>query len=340
MKDIKIKDCVDGKLWDAYVEMHNLSAFCHLYGWRKVIEGIGHKSYYLIAEENEKTKGILPLFVIKSKLFGSSLISMPFMDYGGIISDNDKIANRFLEEAQKIGQIENVDFLQLHHSYPNKFPLESNLDKVNLKLKLSSEKELMKGFKSEIKNRINKAYKSCLHFEVRGAKEVKLFYEVFAIAMRDMGTPVMPLKFFENMLLESNLDTEIFLIKKQKKVIGGAIAIYFKDQMELPWIACMQKYFSLCPNNLLYWEAMKRGLEKSMKDFNFGRSSKDSGHYIFKKRWGASVQQLFYQYISYNGKTYDLNPNNPKYKLAVNLWKKLPLSVANYLGPHIARNIP
>jgi FemAB-related protein (PEP-CTERM system-associated) len=327
--------------WSEYVQTHTLSTFCHLYGWKKIIEdGFGYKSYYLVAENNNNVAGILPLFLVKSKIFGAYLVSMPFMDYGGILGDNQEALDKLLTEARRIGKIEEVDFLELRHNYPNNFALLQNLDKVNLRLALSSESELWSSFKPEIKNRINKSCKSDLKFEIVEQGKAVLFYSVFSEAMRDMGTPVMPIRFFENILSLSDFKTEVFLVKKNMKVIGSAIAIYFKDQMELPWVACLRKYFDSCPNNFLYWEAMKRGVAKGISWFNFGRSSKGSGNFIFKKRWGALTRQLFYQYVSYKDRPPDLNPKSLRYQLGVRLWKKLPLPIANYLGPYLASKIP
>ena len=340
---INIRLCANEKeqQWNEYVQKNALSTFCHLYGWKKIIEKVfGYKSYYLVAKNNNDVAGILPLFLVKSKVFGSYLVSMPFMDYGGILGDNQEVSDNLLTEARRIGKIEEVDFLELRHNCPNKFDLLQNLDKMNLRLALSSEAELWSSCKPEIKNRINKSCKMDLKFEIGEQEKAVLFYGVFSEAMRDMGTPVMPLRFFENILRQPDFKTEVFLVKKNTKVIGGAIAIYFKDQMELPWISCLRKYFDSCPNNFLYWEAMKRGVAKEIKWFNFGRSSKGSGHFIFKKRWGALTQQLFYQYVSYNDRTPDLNPKSPRYQLGVRLWKNIPLRMANLLGPYIAKYIP
>lgn len=328
-------------LWNEYVQKHDYSTFCHLYGWKNVIEkSFGYKSYYVLAENNIGITGILPLVVIRSKIFGSYLVSMPFVDYGGILSDNQEISDILLREAEMIANTEKIDFLELRYAYPNISPFLKKLNKVNLKLPLSTELELWNGFRPEIRNRINKATKSSLVFEVSKCKEVKQFYYVFSRAMRDMGTPVMPLIFFEEIFRQSDLNCELFMVKRGSYIIGSAIAVYFRDQIELPWITCLKEYFDLCPNNFLYWEGMKRGIEKGIKCFNFGRSSKDSSHYFFKKRWGALDQQLFYQYRSYYNNASDLDPNSPKYKLAVNIWKKMPLSITNFLGPYIARKIP
>lgn len=330
-----------GQRWNEYVQKNAASTFCHQYGWKRVIEGgCGCKSYYLVAEDNATVVGVLPLFLVKSKIFGSHLVSMPFMDYGGILSDSQDASDKLLTEARRIGKIEKVDFLELRHNCPNNFDLIQNMDKANLRLALSSDSELLRSFKPEIKNRINKAYNLGSKFEIGGQEVVDLFYGVYSEAMRDMGTPVMARRFFENILRQPDLKAEVFLVRINTKVIGSAIAIYFKDQMELPWITCLKKHFDSCPNNFLYWEAMKRGIATGMKWFNFGRSSKGSGHYIFKKRWGALTQQLYYQYASYNGKTLDLSPKSPRYQIGVNLWKKLPLPIANCVGPYLASKIP
>lgn len=334
---------IDMSKWDNYIKQKKSVSFCHLSGWEKVIrQSFGHRPFYLMAGGAEKVMGILPLFIIKSRLFGSGMVSVPFLDYGGICAENEKVERELFEQATKIACREKVDYIEFRYQAKKDNTIVDKSNKINLKLRLDNDPEVIwNKLEPKVRNQVRKAKKTELQFKVSGFKEVDLFYDVFARNMRDLGTPVYPKSFFLNILRIFPDNAEIFLIKYGRKVIGGALAFYFKNQMEIPWASCIREYFEYCPNNLLYWEAIKRGCERGCEYFNFGRSTKGSSHYNFKKQWGAQEQQLYYQYVLVNAKKFpDLNPQAKKYQTAVHIWKKLPVAVSNFVGPKISKYIP
>lgn len=328
--------------WDSYVLRNERATFFHQIGYKRVIEqSFGHKPYYLAFLNNGEIRGILPLFLVKSRLFGFFLVSLPFCDYGGIVADSESVQKRLWEKAIEIAQKEQVQVIELQQRDRDNLGLYQNLEKVNLKLLLDTEERIWRSFKGKVRNQIRKAQKAGLQFKVGGIEKLPQFYKVFATSMRDLGTPVYPLSFFDNLLKSFPSTSEVLLVTYGGKTIGGAIAIYFKETMEVPWASSWRKYFKYCPNNLLYWKAIERGCQKGYKYFNFGRSTKNSGNYKFKKQWGAEDEQLHYQYYLVKGKSIpDLSPQSSKYRMAVNIWKRLPLAVTNYLGPKISRYIP
>jgi FemAB-related protein (PEP-CTERM system-associated) len=343
MLEIKINDGIAPEKWEGYVEKSASSTFCHLYKWRKVIEEtFKHNSFYLAAEKDGEIKGVIPLFEIRSRIFGSALVSIPFLDYGGICAEDEGIGHVLLEKVREIVSEQGVDYLELRHRGREVGGLTSNPGKVNLKLKLCSDPDVIwKDLDAKVRNQVRKAQKSGLKFVVGGINEIRPFYGVFSRNMRDLGTPVYSRDFFFNIMKEFPDQAEVFLVKGEGAVIGGAIAFYFKDQMEIPWASSLREYFAYCPNNLLYWEAIKRGCQKGCELFNFGRSRYGTSHYRFKKQWGAEDEELAYQFYSEDEKLIpDLNPSSSKYRMAVNIWKKLPLAVAERLGPGISRCIP
>lgn len=273
--------------WNEYVDKFKDSSFCHLYEWRTIMEkSFGHKSYYLVAEERGEYRGLLPMFVVKSKIFGSGIVSIPFLDYGGICSDNEKVQHELLNKTIEIAKKEKVDYIEFRQKIPMQSDFCNNLEKVNLCLSLKRDWEVVwKNLKDKVRNQVRKAKKAGLQFEIGGIEKVNLFYQVFSKNMRDLGTPVYPKLFFENIMNEFYDNTEIFLIEFRDKIIGGALAFYFKNQMEIPWASSLRKYFKYCPNNFLYWESIKRGCKRGCSYFNFGRSTKDSSNYRFKKQW-------------------------------------------------------
>ena len=123
--------------------------------------------------------------------------------------------------------------------------------------------------------------------------------------------------------------------------VASGFLIGFKKRLEIPWASSLKEYNKLSPNMLLYWSVLKFAIENGYKQFDFGRSSIESGTYRFKEQWGAKPIQLYWYYwLSNGGKLPELNPHNPKYQTAINIWKRLPLSVTKIIGPRIVKNLP
>jgi FemAB-related protein (PEP-CTERM system-associated) len=159
--------------------------------------------------------------------------------------------------------------------------------------------------------------------------------------MRDLGTPVYGKKFFRNILETFPDSTRIISVVLGGKTVASGILSWFKDSLEVPWASSINDYREMCPNNLLYWEAIRFAIRNGSAKFDFGRSTPGEGTFRFKKQWGAKPVQLYWQYLLEQGKSIpELNPKNPRYRLAIKIWQQLPLAVTNVLGPLIVRNIP
>ncbi len=194
-----------------------------------------------------------------------------------------------------------------------------------------------KAFHAKLRNQIRKSELSGLSIRVGGETEVPAFYDVFARNMRDLGTPVYCRTWFMK-LLEAFPDAwRVFTVRDQETVVAAAIAIAHRDTLEVPWAASRRDALSRCPNHRLYWELIQHAIKAGFTRFDFGRSTPGSGPYKFKEQWGAAEVPQFWEYWTATGTLPDVTPQNPRYALAVRLWKQLPLSVANRLGPFIVR---
>jgi FemAB-related protein (PEP-CTERM system-associated) len=167
------------------------------------------------------------------------------------------------------------------------------------------------------------------------------FYAVFARNMRDLGTPVYSKAFFGNILDCFPDESRIILVRLRGAPVASGFLLGYKGIMEIPWASSLRKVNHLSMNMLLYWEALKLAVQENYRKFDFGRSSKGSGTYRFKKQWGAMPEQSYWHYWLDTGKEAPaLNPDNPKYALAIKLWRRLPLVISNRLGPKIVKNLP
>jgi FemAB-related protein (PEP-CTERM system-associated) len=335
---IEVRHLEDGeeKEWDNYVYQCAESSHCHLSGWRRVItRSYGHRSYYLQAQENGTIKGVLPLIGIRNFFFRRSLVSMPFLDDGGICADNDQIKSRLFREAMSLYDRQNATFLDLRHRHANKLDSPCSGDKVIMVLDLHDDPdEMWKRFGAKLRNQVRKATKSGLTACWSTREGLSDFYKIFAINMRDLGSPVHSRDFFGAILDEFNDSAKIMLVRKGEEVIGGAVCLFFKGTMIVPWASSLREYFSVCPNNLLYWEMIRWGCENGYQSFDFGRSSPDSGTYRFKKQWGAKEEPLQWQCVSRKiGRAAMPHADEKKYRWVIWVWGHLPLSFTNFVGP-------
>jgi FemAB-related protein (PEP-CTERM system-associated) len=335
---VEIHFCENGeeKLWDGYVYRCPETSHCHLSGWRQVIErSYGHRPFYLWAKENGQPRGILPLILMGGLLFSRSLVSLPFLDDGGISADDDRTRIALYQMAVQLCKEKNVSFLDLRHRQPNNLDLATNGAKTTLILELEDNPDLLwKRFDAKLRNQIRKAMKSGLSASWHGSEGLSDFYEVFAANMRELGSPVHSRNFFTAVLEEFEDSAKLMLVRKGDQMIGGALCFFFKDTLLVPWASSLREYFSLCPNNLLYWEMIRWGCRNGYKRFDFGRSSPGSGTYHFKKQWGTKEEQLHWQCLSRKpGRSTLIHADDHKYRWVIRAWQHLPISMTKLIGP-------
>lgn len=330
--------------WDAYVDSHPRATNYHQYAWKKVIEkSFRHKTYYLAARDsNNEICGLLPLTYMKSPLFGRFLVSLPFFNYGGMLCNDNETAEVLLKESSKILEDLHAEYVEFRHLEIFLGRLETKQHKVSMILDLARDEESQwKALDTKVRNQVRKAEKSCLT-AINGHMELlDGFYEVFCRNMRDLGTPVYSKNFFQNVLEVFPDTTRIISVKLEEKVVASGILTWFRDGLEVPWASSISEYRAKCPNNLLYWEAIRFAIRNGSSKFDFGRSTPGEGTFHFKKQWGAKPVPLYWQYLMKPGKALpEINPKNPKYHMAIKVWQKLPVPLTRLLGPCIVRNIP
>jgi FemAB-related protein (PEP-CTERM system-associated) len=330
--------------WDSYVLRSSLSSGYHVTGWRRVIEeAFGHLTYYLaVRGQDGAVQGVVPLVLLASRGFGRFLVSLPFVNYGGLIAEAPE-ARRLLESyAVEQAKELNADHIELRQKEPMDTIWASTERKVSMRLPLpSSYEQLVKGFPSKLRSQVRRAQKEGMTARVGGSECLDDFYVVFSRCMRDLGTPVYAKGFFAKILEVFPKETRICVVSQRETPVAAGFLYGFRSSLEIPWAASDKRYNKLAPNMLLYGTVLEYACQQGFQVFDFGRSSPDSGTYRFKEQWGAQPQQLYWYYWMNDGRQIpQLNPQNPKYALAIRLWQKLPVAVANLLGPHIVKHLP
>ncbi len=334
----------DGAEWDAFVASCPARTNYHRYGWRKVIEkSFGHSTHYLVARNrNHEIRGVLPLAHMKSALFGNFLVSLPFFNYGGLLCAEDTAAARLLESSRDLLRKVDAGHAELRHFSASLEGFATKLHKVTMILRLEQNPDAQwQTLDAKVRNQVRKAEKNGLRSVAGHLELLDGFYRVFCRNMRDLGTPVYGKNFFRNVLETFPETTRIISIILDGKTVASGLLTWFGDTLEVPWASSIRDFRELCPNNLLYWEAIKFAIGRGAREFDFGRSTPGEGTYRFKKQWGAEPHQLYWNYLLNKDATLpELNPANPKYRLAIRIWQCLPVAVTKLLGPQIVRNIP
>ncbi len=329
--------------WDAYVDAHPEATSYHAWSWRHVFErAFGHEPVYLTMRREGRIAGVLPIVLFRSRVRGRFAVSLPFVNYGGVLSADDAAADALRSTARELIKARGADYLELRHQsvrYPD-LPVRNH--KVAMRRPLQpGEEACWQGLDRKIRNQVRKAEK-CGLVAVSGHEELlPEFYAVFARTMRDLGTPVYTRRFFEEVVRQFPDRCAIHVVRRGGLCIAAAITITYRGIVENPWAASDRRFRDSCPNTLLYWTMMRQAIAGGNHTFDFGRSSPGDGPYQFKLQWGAVESPLCWEYeLNGEAEIPDLGRTSPRLQTAITLWKKLPLPVATFVGPHVVRCLP
>lgn len=330
--------------WDAFVSSHGQGSVFHLSKWQRMIEGsFKHEPRHLIQEDSGgHIVGILPLFLVRSRIFGRMLISTPQSAYGGILVDDPCSAVSLLAKARQIARDEKVRFLELRN-------FRNALDSPDLKAKdlyvtfrteLDSDSEkIMLTIPRKTRAECRAGVKNGLEFKV-DELGVDGFYRIYSRSVRDLGTPVFSKRLFETGMRLFGDQCKIFSVHYQSKPVAAVWTLIYKKELLPYYGGSIREYNHLAVNNFMYWMLLKYGCENGFTTFDFGRSKKGTGSFDFKKRWGMTMTDLPYQYYLAGKQSLpDTSPLNPKFSLSIRLWQKLPMPIANTFGPLIANHL-
>jgi len=328
--------------WDAYVASHPAATAYHQAGWRRIIERVfGRESFYLLAVDDQRPRGVLPLVRLKSVLFGDFLVSMPYLNYGGILADDDDARGALLDRARSLAAELGVRHVELRHT-ENKLELPVRTDRISMVLDLPDDTQsLWKSFGSKLRAQIRRPIREKAEARIGGAELVGGFYPIFARKYRQLGVPVYPRRWFDAILLEFPDDASITIVSIEGSPVAAGVVIDYRDTAEVAWAASLREADRLGANMFLYWSMLEAALERGRRVFDFGRTTEGSGTHRFKKQWGTRPVPLYWHYILGTASEMpQLNLDNPKYRRAAALWRKMPLWATNAIGPRLVRNLP
>lgn len=330
--------------WNEFVHASPQASFYHRAEWRAINEScFGHETAYLAAMDAGRIVGVLPLVRLKSLLFGNVACSMPFVNYGGPCGESPDIENALLDAARGVLDEWGSDYLEIRsrHQLDERYPVSTH--KVSMTLMLDPDPEAVWArFKPGHGKEIRRAGKRGFTARFGGEELLGDFYEVLSESWRDRGTPIYRRSYLEAVMAAFPGRTRLCVVYAPDGTpAAGAFDGTHNDTVEGMWLGMRSPYRQQLVGYVLYWELIKDACEHGYRVFHLGRSTRDSGGEQFKKKWNADLVPLYWHYILRTTTAIpSLNPSNPKYRLAINAWRKLPVPMTQTLGPFIARSIP
>ena len=252
--------------------------------------------------------GVLPLVEIRSLLFGRSLTSLPFVNFGGVLADSDEVARALLVRASDLARERKCKHVELRHIARRFDDLPCKQHKVTMRLRLESaaapdakagkgeDSPLWSKIDRKARNQVRKAQKSNLTVVRGGVELVDEFYAVFARNMRDLGTPVYAKRLFADVLTTFPGRAHLIVVRLAEKPVAAGLTYRTRGMVEIPWASSIRDYNALCPNHLLYWHALETAAAEGAEVFDFGRSTPGEGTFKFKEQWGAEPVPLHWEY--------------------------------------------
>ncbi len=339
VKQLQSDDTSTQSRWDSFVLSCPEATFFHRAAWQKLMrEVFKHPAYFLYAECDGEIQGVLPLAEVKSRLFGHALVGLPFAVYGGVAASNAEAADALENEAQRLAQVLGAEHLELRNMRPRHLDWPKQDLYVTFRKEIFADDETnMLAIPRKQRAMVRKGMKNALVSQIDS--NVDRFFALYANNVHRHGTPALPKRYFEALCQTFGKDCEVLtVVSPEGKLLSSVLTFYFRDEV-LPYYAGDDESArDLAANDFKYWELMRRASARGCRLFDYGRSKVGTGPYSFKKNWGFEPQPLHYEFCLYKRDAIPQNnPNNVKYQLLIKAWRRMPLSWANALGPHIVR---
>ena len=339
---IEVKGLVAGQRdrWDAFVDGCPEASFFHRAGWSEVIErAFRHRTYFLYAEQDGRIAGVLPLGHVKSRLFGNALISTPFCVYGGVLAESEAARGALTQAAVDLAHELGVDYLEMRNRVSREPSWRTRELYVTFRKRIDADAETnLRAIPRKQRAMVRKGIAADLRGEIDA--DIGRFYEGFAESVRNLGTPVLPRRYFQLLKDVFGEDCEILTVTRSGRLVASVMSFYFRDEV-LPYYAGgTASARALKGNDFMYWDLMCRAANRGCRVFDYGRSKKGAGSYDFKRNWGFEPEPLYYECLPVKAESVpDVNPMNPKYRLLIAAWKRMPLWASKMVGPMLSKDL-
>lgn len=316
--------------WDAFLAGSPTAHFAQRTSWKNLIERqYGFASSYWLARQDGQIVGILPLF-----RRGAIGFSAP----GGLIARTEETATKLIEVARDFQRDHRLKYVEFRDQKMRWGDLPTSTEHCTMVLDLpKTEEDLWKNISGTLRNEVRKSQKNGLA-TVWDRRRTRDFYEIYSENMRDLGTPARSHRYYADAIASLADDADLLFVERESVPIATMLLVAQSGTWCDPWASGLRRFFSLRPNQLMYWEAVKTAVLRGFGRFDFGRSQWDSGTYRFKAQWGAKPVPLYYQYLLAKGVALpSFEAQKRSFAWASAAWKRMPLPAARALGEPIRR---
>jgi FemAB-related protein (PEP-CTERM system-associated) len=327
--------------WDAFVTAHPDGTFFHRAAWSTIIaRAFGHRTHYVLAEQDGAITGVLPLARVRTMLFGDTLISVPFCVYGGPLAADAESAAALSAHAEALLEKTGASAIEFRHraNVDGEWLERPDLYVTFRKGIDADDEKNMKAIPRKQRAMVRKGIQNGLRSIVE--RDACTLHGIYAESVRNLGTPVFSRRYFRMLTEVFGDDCDIVTVIDGESAIASVMNFWFRDEVLPYYGGGTSTARHRAANDFMYWEVMRRAAARGCRLFDFGRSKIGTGSHDFKKNWGFTPENLSYRYKLAPGAAIpDHNPLNPKYRLFIAGWKRLPLAVANAIGPSIVRGL-
>ena len=332
-----------GEEWDSFVQSVPGACLGHESRWAQIFRRTyGVETHYLTASEGEEIRGVLPLAFLPRPWGPRRLLSLPYLDTAGVLARDADAERALLDSAVTFAQARSAGPVEIRNPHAlldgRAMPAQS---RVNLVLDLEETVEAQwTGLRAKVRNQTRKAEKEGLRIRKADRPDLlEAFYSAFCVNMRDLGSPVHSRDLFEEIDAAFGTRVRIIVVESDAGPVGGLVAIRSGETVYVPWASTLRSERKKCPNNMIYWEALRWAVETGATRFDFGRSEPEGGTYRFKKGWGAEEEPLAWMVLGANGEILPpkaASDGQTMHRVA-EAWSRLPVGLTRVLGPRIRR---
>lgn len=343
---LTVAPLTDAGAWDAFVAAAPDATPFHSRAWSEAVRAAtGHRAHVLAAHDGVgQITGILPLHHVKSPLFGEALVGSAFGVGGGILADDETSAALLAHAAVGLASQLGIPTIELrggpHPAAPCWSVEEGTYAGFARDLAVDDAAELL-AISRKQRAEVRKALDSHLTVTtVTSDAEQRDHYRVYATSVRNLGTPVFPRALFTEVIARFGDAADILTVRDNGRAIASVLSLYWRGTVMPYWGGGLPEARKARANELMYFALMRHAWERGCTRFDFGRSKVGTGPFAYKKNWGFEPEPLSYaRWLAEGQAARDTNPTSAKYRMQVNAWKRLPLWLANRVGPHISRGL-
>ncbi len=302
---LKICDS-DDQAWRVFLESRPEATVFHHPAWSALMaNAYGYRPFVVVqVDDVGQIEAGLPLLEVRSPLTGHRFVSVPFADHCTPLARDagslQRLTSNLVTWRLRAGQ-PRIEVRGPLPAGPGVHPVNQFVRHI-VPLEADPERVFQRFDPSRVRKAIRRAGREGLQVRISASLEdLGTFYPLFCDTRRRLGVPVQPRRYLRGLwttLIQKGLGF-LVLAYKDAKPVAGWVFLAWNGTLIAKYGCSLPAYWSLRPNNLVYWAAIEWGCQQGFRQFDLGRTEiNDRGLRFFKEGWGASVEPLAYTYLA------------------------------------------